>query len=144
MNFRPMTSATSQSFGDSRGSCSIARVSPNVLLMVIKGAVSAALSDQFCPALERELAAGGKSHTFWDAESLHHYDSTLRIECTRVIRENWNRVESLHVLVRSPLVRMGVAVANLALESRIQSYAERVRWQAKLDATRNVTRQRSA
>ncbi len=120
------------------------RVSPNVIQLVFKGAVSAALSDQFCPALQRELKAGEKAHTFWDAESLHHYDSKLRIECTRVVRENWSRVESLHVLVRSPLVRMGVAVANLALENRIQSYAERVRWQAQLDATRNVSRQRSA
>jgi len=120
------------------------RVSPNVIHLVFKGAVSTALSDQFCQALERELKAGERCHTFWDAESLQHYDSKLRIECTRVIREQWNKVESLHVLMRSPLVRMGVAVANLALQNRIQAYAERAPWQAKFDAARKITRQRSA
>ena len=133
-----------RSFEDARGSCSIQRVSVNVIHLVVKGSVSTALSDRFCPELERELKAGPRSHMFWDGEWLNHYDSKLRIECTRVLRDNWSNVESVHVLVRSPLVRMGVSVANLALQNRIQAYAERVRWQSRFDAARKVSQQRSA
>ena len=137
-------SSSNQSFGNARGSCSLSRVTANVIHVVADRSLSAELGDQLAEALDKELKAGIKSHTFFDVFGLEHYDSKVRIEITRVLRDNWAKLESIHVLVRSPLVRMGVAVANLALDNRVQAYVDRASWQIEFDAARKASNLRSA
>lgn len=71
-------------------------------------------------------------HTFWDLGELETYESGVRIECTRVLLDQWKNVLSIRVFARSQLVRMGVAVANLALRNRIESMSDRASFEAAL------------
>jgi hypothetical protein len=71
-------------------------------------------------------------HTFWDLGELESYESGVRVESTRVLLDEWKNVLSIKVFARSQLVRMGVAVANLALRNRIESFSERAAFEAAL------------
>ena len=64
---------------------------------------------------------------FWDMPS---YDSQLRVSMTEWALEHRSRLEPTHMLARSPIVRMGVAVANLALGGLIKAYALRANYDA--------------
>lgn len=77
---------------------------------------------------------------FWDVSG---YDSRLRIELTEWLLERRSRLEPLHLLARSPIVRMGAAVANLALGGLIKTYALRANYDAavnQLSATSKPSR----
>jgi hypothetical protein len=77
----------------------------------------------------------GKIHFFLDAEHLDKYDSKLRLRATDLFGGNRARVASLHVLFRSSLVAMGVAVANLALDNMITGHSKRSTFKRALDDT---------
>jgi hypothetical protein len=59
---------------------------------------------------------------FW---SMPTYDSPFRIGLTEWTAEHRGRLEPIHMLTRSPLVRMGAQVANLALGGLIKTYTLR-------------------
>jgi hypothetical protein len=59
---------------------------------------------------------------FWDMPG---YESFFRVGLTEWGLEHRARLEPIHLLARSPLVRMGVSVANLALGGLIKTYALR-------------------
>jgi hypothetical protein len=80
------------------------------------------------------LAKADRAHLFFDAESLSNYDSALRTELTAAFFPDRANLGSLHVLVKSRLVVMGVSVANLALGGIVTSTSERASFKAKLDA----------
>jgi hypothetical protein len=71
-------------------------------------------------------------YTFWDLGDLESYESGVRVESTRVLLEHWKNVLSVNVYARSQLVRMGVAVANLALKNRVESFSDRAAFEAAL------------
>ena len=82
----------------------------------------------------RGLAHAGHLHLFFDAESLSNYDSAIRTELTAAFFPDRSRIGSLHVLVKSRLVGMGVSVANLALGGIVSSSTERASFKSKLEA----------
>jgi hypothetical protein len=112
----------------------ITRPAEHVVLLTVSGVVGREMAIDVGLGLDEVLARGGDSFTFWDLENLQQYDSRLRIDCTQVLRKHWPKVKSITVLARSPIVRMGVAVANLALDNRIESHATRLAWKKRLDA----------
>jgi hypothetical protein len=61
---------------------------------------------------------------FVDAELMTSYDSELRTEVTAALLEQRSSIESLHIVVRSKIVAMGVSVANLALGGLMTIYKE--------------------
>jgi hypothetical protein len=104
---------------------------PRALRILMRGR---ALASDAKPMLD-ELAFSLKTrahHTFWDLGELESYESGVRVESTRVLLEQWTNVLSVRVYARSQLVRMGVAVANLALRNRVESFSERARFEAAL------------
>jgi hypothetical protein len=62
---------------------------------------------------------------FFDAEKLRTYDSALRTVLTQRLRQDLDRFESIHVLVASKIVAMGVSVASLALDGKVTSHSDR-------------------
>lgn len=123
---------------------SVERLSSEVILLVMRGSMPADLAGPIAKALDEEMRAGENSFTFWDLEQLKNYDSQLRVDCVRALRDNWEKVRSITVLARSPLVRMGVSVANLALDNRIDAHATRESWQKRLDVALGKPTTRSA
>jgi hypothetical protein len=71
-------------------------------------------------------------YTFWDLGELESYESGVRVESTRVLLEEWKNVLSVRVYARSQLVRMGVAVANLALKNRVETFSDRATFEASI------------
>lgn len=82
---------------------------------------------------DRLRSAGGAIHVFGDLERLPNYDSELRIHATEHFRAHLVSMASLHVLVKSRLVAMGVAVANLALHGLVTIHATREPFLRALD-----------
>jgi hypothetical protein len=64
---------------------------------------------------DRLQRAGGKVYIFHDWMELTGYDSKTRYRLTTWSAEHRATFEEVHLAVRSPLVAMGVQVANIAL-----------------------------
>jgi hypothetical protein len=68
---------------------------------------------------------------FWDMPG---NESQLRLGMTDWVLEHRTRLEPIHLLTRSPLVRMGVTVANIALGGLIQIHGMRATYDSALKA----------
>jgi hypothetical protein len=113
------------------GTIELVKEGPSVLRILMRGRAKTA---QAKPVLD-ELAFSLRTkahHTFWDLGELESYESGVRTESTRLLLEHWKNVLSIRVFARSQLVRMGVAVANLALRNRIESFTDRAPFEAAL------------
>jgi hypothetical protein len=106
------------------GEALIYRPAPNVLVSVFRGNLDAATGRAFGDSVnERLKLATEPMHTFFDTSELASYHSEVRVALTAAIRGNRERLVTVEVLVMSTLVRMGVAVANLALGGYVKSHA---------------------
>jgi hypothetical protein len=94
-------------------------------------------STAFAAVIKRDVTAfcepGTRSALFTDWYEMTGYDSAARVELTRWMATMRPRVSEFHLLVRSKLVAMGVAVANLALGGWISSTSNRATFQQLLD-----------
>lgn len=119
------------------GRAEVGSAGPGVVLIVLSGRVDADMAGHVTTRIravfEQQAAAGSQFHAFWDLGQLEHYHPSLRVECTRALREHFAHVASIHALSTSKIVRMGVAVANLALDYRIKAYNQRLHFEHALD-----------
>jgi hypothetical protein len=113
------------------GSIELVKEGPRVLRILMKGRGRTADAKRMLHELELCLKQRAH-HTFWDLGDLESYESGVRTESTRVLLAEWKNVLSIRVFARSQLVRMGVAVANLALRNRVESFADRAPFEAAL------------
>jgi|SRR5688572_20488266 hypothetical protein len=94
--------------------------------LVIHG--EAAFAPPIIEAVDSRLARAERVRIFFDAEDLLRYDTELRTALTARFFADRARIESLHVLVGSRLVALGVNVANLALRGLVTSHYARTRY----------------
>jgi hypothetical protein len=87
---------------------------------------------------------GTRSVLFSDWYDMTGYDSRARVELTRWMSWMRPRISDLHLLVRSKIVSMGVAVANLALGGWLNSTTNRVVWKGMLQEAVRRAQERSA
>lgn len=80
------------------------------------------------------LAVAPPVTSFFEAQALRKYDSDLRIGLTDFFLQHRESLETLHVLVGSPLVSMGVSIASLALGQMVRPHSDRGRFLAVIDA----------
>jgi len=106
-------------------SCAVIEEGPSVVRVVMRGRMKGALARSVVGALETLFQRNESLDVLWDLEAMEAYESSVRVECTNVLLANWSKVRSVHALAKSNIVRMGVAVANLALGNRIVSHHER-------------------
>lgn len=99
---------------------------PHVLLISLEGYLDEDLAPAIAEALDRHLRASATPvHVCWDVERVDNYHSDVRVKITRALLANREKVASVKVLVRSKIVKMGVAVANLALGGLVRAYESR-------------------
>jgi len=88
---------------------------------------------------ERVAAEGGLVDTFHDWADVESYDAEVRVPYTDWAWAHRQQVASLHILVRSRLLAMGISVANMGLGGMITSYTDRAPFETvrrRLEQTR--------
>ena len=117
-----------------RGRLRLWRPSPRILAAKIVGHGEASFVESIANAI-RTCARSGPSEFFFDIGEMPGYDSPLRTELTKVFFAERKQIALLCVLATSPLVAMGVSVANLALGGIVQSYSEFGKFASAVDTS---------
>jgi hypothetical protein len=89
---------------------------------------------QVARALDRLLQPRAWIDLFIDAEELVRYDSGVRVAMTEWVSENRSSLHSVHALVKSKIVAMGAAVANLALGGFVTIHRDRTSFERAIAA----------
>ena len=127
------TSAGARRFECAQGFATLARSAPQVIQISMSGSVDASVGKKFAAALHDELSSTSTPiHTFWDLEALFQYASEVRVLSTQALVRNWDNVASVETLATHRLVKMGVAVANVALRGRIRNTESRAEFERKI------------
>ena len=110
----------SKSEGSTSGHLSVAGVSlshpaPGVFAGRIEGHYTEAMLRPYLAGMERALAQAEILQGFHDWELMTGYETICRKEMTAWVQRHRARVVRQHILVRSRIVAMGVATANLVL-----------------------------
>jgi hypothetical protein len=90
------------------------------------------------PVIERAearvAALGIRPDLFIDLENVTGYDSDYRAAVTQWGARTNHRHGEVHVLVRSILVAMGIAVSNLSAVNKLKPTRKRAEFQAAIEA----------
>lgn len=116
----------------------VVRMAPRVFLTRGVGVMSGDVMDLFIALLDRELERGTREMVFFhDWERIESYEPAMRQKLT-----DWRRrapagaTSSIHVLVRSKLLAMGVSASAIVLRLvglDVHSYSERAAFDRALD-----------
>jgi hypothetical protein len=110
------------SVSTSRGTLTFWQLSAQIYATEMRGFMTQEMSNLIIERAEPLYVPGKKLHGFHNWIEMTNYDSSCRVELTAWVLRH--RAQSaLHIGLRSRMVAMGVAVANLALGSLIQIYA---------------------
>lgn len=120
------------------GSVELVKEGPKVLRIRMRGRVKTVQAKPMLVELAHALRLR-PHYTYWDLGELESYESGVRVESVKVLLGDWKNVLSIRVFARSQIVRMGVAVANLALRNRIENFADSAAFEASIRATAKET-----
>ena len=98
-------------------------LAPRLYMTEVRGLMTQPMSQLLMKQAEPLYAIGGKVHGFHNWFAMDNYDSVCRVELTGWVLGHRAQT-GLHIGLRSRMVAMGVAVANLALGSLIQVHNE--------------------
>jgi hypothetical protein len=115
-----------------RGEVRVSEPAPGVVLFVEKGHLSADFVAKILGVYEGAIDPGRRPHIFVDCEALVGYDPPIRTDITAWVRTNHPRVSAIHMLVRSRMAKMGLAVTNLVLGGMLHGYTDRASFQTAL------------
>jgi len=73
---------------------------------------------------------------FHDWMDMTGYDSASRQELTAHSFEHRNQIKAIHILTDSKIIKMGIAVASIALGDMLKTYARRDGFEGLLDIAR--------
>jgi hypothetical protein len=105
---------------------------PHIVFCTMIGHGQASVMDAFAAAAP-PAPESRTQYLLYDLWELENYESALRQRMTRWVLDRRPRVVALHCLLRSRIVAMGVAVANLALGGIITSHTTRAPFQAAFE-----------
>jgi hypothetical protein len=129
----------------SRGSVEVTLLAPRVVLFVFRGHLDPPLGKHIAASMQRHARALPDPLTlFIDAETLSGYDPPVRTDMTNAILGERERFEIVQVLALSRLVRMGVAVANLALGGLLRAHGKRADFERALRSSLGDPRPRGS
>lgn len=106
-----------------RGAILYWELAPRVYMTEVRGFMTQPMSQLIMKQAEPLYAIGGKVHGIHNWFGMENYDSVCRVELTSWVLSHRAQT-GLHIGLRSRMVAMGVAVANLALGSLIQVHNE--------------------
>lgn len=118
-------------FATDKGTIEIYFLSPDVVLQRATGHAELAHAQAIAATLQAAIDAGQRIAIFDDFSGLEGYTSEARIELTTWTRAALPKIAAIHILVKSKIVSMGVAVANVALRN-VNSYTDRVAFDAAI------------
>jgi hypothetical protein len=117
------------------------RVATGIVLGTVVGHFS---SDQVAPmlkTLDEIVTRDGSIVLFQDWSKMTGYDAEVRTRLTQWTVENRRRVIAVHILVSSPIVKMGVATAGLFLGGGLMhSENDPEAFRLKLEEAKRVAR----
>lgn len=107
--------APRQEVSAERGKATLEQRGPQVLVVTIGGHADGELSRALFSAIRAAVERIGVADVFINTAAMTSYDKEMRLDGVEWVREQRRLLRSVHVLVRSPIVKMGLSVANLAL-----------------------------
>ena len=107
----------------------------DVLCFASHGTVEVVFGDALIHDLETMLAQRGKLHLFADTWGVTDYDPRFREQMTTWFKHHRSQLHGVHVLVKSPLVRMGVATINLMLGGLLTTYSDAAKYAGHMGLT---------
>jgi hypothetical protein len=126
-----------------RGELRISRPTPLVLLYIESGFLEADFAPLISRAMDITLRAPGLPIFFVDAELLEGYEPSIRTAASQWIKEHSSEITCQHMLVKSRLARMGVAVASMLLGAVIIGHEKRFTFDLALKEAIAATRSES-
>jgi hypothetical protein len=114
-----------------KGTVEIYFLSPEVVLQRATGHAELPIAQTIATTLQAAIDGGARIAIFDDFSGLDGYTSDARIALTTWTRAALPHISSIHILVRSKIVSMGVAVANIALRN-VNTYTDRVAFDAAI------------
>lgn len=108
-----------------RGELTIWQPSDTVVVFELGGHIGRAFVEPIIERVQGLVDAGGRPTVFDNLERAVSYDGDVRLEITRFAARTAADVAATHVLVRSKLIAMTVAVANLALRQALTVHSSR-------------------
>jgi hypothetical protein len=118
---------------DSRGSIVTWIPAPGVLMTRAEGYLCVAFAQCIVDAGNDVVAGHGRLLGFHDWSRVRGYDSDSRVKLTEWGLSIRASVDRVHILFASKLVRMGVAVASIALSGMIVAYDDPSRFGRELE-----------
>jgi hypothetical protein len=119
---------------DENGAALLDRVGAEVLVLTLRGDIGDDWANAIVGAMSDELRSGAQTNFFADIEHLESYGPLLRQRATDTLLRHRRWVASIHALVRSRVVSMGVSIANVALGGMIVTYASRRSFESAIEA----------
>jgi hypothetical protein len=119
-----------------RGSVRIDRIDERLVHMIMRGMLVEQDGVLVARWLDECLPAARAATLFFDLDELDSYESPVRKLAQRVLKRHEDRWTSIHALVRSRIVAMGVSVANTLLGGRIEIHRDRAAFDRALAHTR--------
>lgn len=126
-----------------RGELVVWQPQQSVVVFQVSGHISQPIAKPVMERVQQLLDAGLHPTVFDDLERAVSYDGVVRLEVTRFAVRTAPRVAATHVLVRSKLIAMTVAVANLALRQHLTVHSARNGFDAALDRALAAARPRA-
>ena len=103
----------------------ISRPAPTVILYTFSGRMVPELVQCIRDAAAPLVAAGSQLDLFFDTEAMDGYHPRFRTQMTEWHEELKDATRSAGVLVRSRVVQMAIAIANLATGGKLVSFSDR-------------------
>jgi len=129
------------SWDGAQGNVRASRPATGVLLFAFSGRMTPDLVARIRAFVADEIARANKVDVFFDTEAMAGYHPEFRDRMTAWHSEIKPQTRSAHVLVRSKLVAMAIAVANMVTGGLLKSHSERRSFEAALaEARRSAAR----
>lgn len=115
-----------------RGTLTVITPAAPLVLFVAQGHLDVGLAQHIVTSTNATLQRVSRPVVFQDWELLTGYDSASRELLTRYVQGIQAQLGGAHILVKSRLVSMGVAVANALLGGSLLATSSRARFDAAL------------
>lgn len=116
----------------STGAVFLSEPAPCVFLIRVTGYITTEVATAMLAYRRKTTLAGKSMHIFDDTWEATGYESDVRVVLTEWGRRHEAQVLSHQLLLRSKLIAMAVAVANIPLRSKILPMSSREAFYAKL------------
>jgi hypothetical protein len=118
------------------GEITVREVSPELILVTLKGHLTAAIAGELKSQIDPILARGKRPHLFIDAEEANSLDTRFRTVLTPWHKAITSLVATQRILLKSKILQMAFSVANMAIGDVLETYNKRQEFEAAMASAR--------